>query len=267
MIKINGVIVEVKKFPNGESLIDLDNSHMKKINEIDFKFESDADLITLMFVKNTIDDTIGVEETHLICSYVPYSRMDRTEGFIVPTLKYVTRFINGLNFDSVTISEPHSSVTTTLLNKVHVSKSMSVMLCRQMMDNLKFTDNDVILYPDEGAAKRYKNSINHKNIMIANKVRDFLTGNIVGMTIDYEFPTEPFRVIIVDDLCCGGRTFITAAEILKSYGATDIYLAVTHCENTIYNGKILTTDLIKEVHTTDSLLTNFSSEKIHVLSV
>jgi ribose-phosphate pyrophosphokinase len=267
MIKVNGTTVEVKKFPNGESLINLENVDIKRMNEVEFKFTTDADLISLMFVKNAIDDTIGVNKTHLICGYVPYSRMDRTEGFIVPTLKYVTRFINNLNFDSVTISEPHSSVTTTLLNRVRVSESLSVMLCKHIMDKIKFTDNDIILYPDDGAAKRYKNLIEHKNIMIASKVRDFLSGNIIGMTIDYEFPTEPFRVIIVDDLCCGGRTFITASEILKSHGAGDIYLAVTHCENTIYNGKILTTDLIKEVHTTDSILTDLSSDKIHVLSV
>ena len=53
------------------------------------------------------------------------------------------------------------------------------------------------------------------------------------------------------------------AEKLKEIGAKDIYLVVTHCEDTIFDGDILKTDLIKKVYTTDSILSK-NCEKIEI---
>ena len=44
-----------------------------------------------------------------------------------------------------------------------------------------------------------------------------------------------------------------AAQELKRLGVRNIYLYITHCENNIFNGEILNSDLIKYVYTTNSI--------------
>lgn len=39
----------------------------------------------------------------------------------------------------------------------------------------------------------------------------------------------------------------------KEAGANEVYLYVTHCENTIHSGTVLTDGLISRVFTTDSI--------------
>jgi ribose-phosphate pyrophosphokinase len=71
-------------------------------------------------------------------------------------------------------------------------------------------------------------------------------------------------VIIIDDICSRGGTFYHSAKALKEAGAANIYLYVTHCENTIHEGELLNSDLIKHIYTTDSILTK-KHEKITII--
>ena len=56
MIKLNDLIINVGKFPNNESFIDLDIPRENKNNMIFFKFEDDAEFIYLKFLKDFLDD-------------------------------------------------------------------------------------------------------------------------------------------------------------------------------------------------------------------
>jgi ribose-phosphate pyrophosphokinase len=254
MILLNGRIITVTKFPNNEALIRDCITDVKDNNMIDFKFESNEDFLNLMFIKKHIDMNNPKAKTKLLMPYMPYSRMDRTEGKNIFTLKYICELINSLQFDEVEILEPHSEVCIALLDRVKIT-NMSANIVQDLMDKLKFKDGeDFLFYPDAGAEKRYIKQIKYNSVLSAQKERDFLSGNIKKMTITGELPTKPFRVIIVDDLCSKGGTFMLGAEKLKEIGATEIYLVITHCENTILDGDVLKTDLIKEVHTTDSII-------------
>ena len=56
-------------------------------------------------------------------------------------------------------------------------------------------------------------------------------------------------------------------KIWRGYLSTgEIYLYVSHCENTILEGEIPNTDLIQKVYTTDSIFTG-CHEKITVWNV
>src|SRR5690606_21489303 len=119
MIKVNGQDVIFKKFPNGETKIIEDSINVLEWGKhtVSFKYENDEDFIKLMFVKNFIDSKRSKSTTvELIIYYMPYSRMDRSENGSAFTLKYITNFINSLNFDRVIVVEPHSDVTPALLN-------------------------------------------------------------------------------------------------------------------------------------------------------
>lgn len=58
----------------------------------------------------------------------------------------------------------------------------------------------------------------------------------------------------------------TVPKKLKELGAEKVFLYVTHCENTILEGEVLSSGLIEKVYTTDSLLTT-THEKIEVMEL
>lgn len=262
MIYLNGEKVEIKKFPNGEALINAEKLNpITGINEIKLKFESDEDITHLIFLKSHLDER--KIKCNLTLPYLPYSRMDRTEGTMVFTLKYLCKLINDLNFESVTIFEPHSEVSSALLDRVNIV-NMSKILAEDLLRKLNDGKDEVYLvYPDAGAEKRYRKLINYEKVLTASKERDFKTGYIKNLEIKNSAEVKDFKAIIVDDLCSKGGTFMLTASKLKEIGANEIYLVVTHCENTIFEGGLLKSDLIKGIYTTDSILDK-NHEKIKV---
>jgi ribose-phosphate pyrophosphokinase len=266
VILLNGVELEFKLFPNGETLVDGGQilEHAVENNDVAFKYENDSDLIKLMFLKNYLDD--NNLKAALIIYYMPYSRMDRVEGSSVFTLKYVSNLINSLNFAKVTLIEPHSDVSLALINK-STAKYPSIELLDQVIAEVGFKlEEDYLFFPDAGAQKRYIKVKGYKQL-VGFKVRDFQTGQIKKLDVVGNVENEGFKVIIVDDLCSYGGTFIMSAEKLKEIGASEIYLLVGHCENSIYKGKILETDLIDKVFTTNTILDEANHEKIHVYEI
>ena len=266
MIYLNGSKLNIKKFPNGESLINSQELKLKdQINEIKLKFETDDDITHLIFLKGHLDE-LNLK-SRLVIGYMPYSRMDRTEGVTLFTLKHVCKLINSLKFESVSIYEPHSDVCVALLDKVKVI-NMSKDLAEKALKELEKSKDEQIylVYPDAGAAKRYGKQINYNKVLTASKERDFKTGYINKLDINGSIEDKNFKAIIVDDLCSKGGTFTLTASKLREMGATDIYLVVTHCEDTIFKGDILKTDLIKKVYTTNSILSR-EHEKIEAIDI
>lgn len=265
MIYLNNVKVNITKFPNGESLINSENLNIdNEVNTIKIKFENDEDITRLIFLKGHLDD-LNVK-CKLVVGYMPYSRMDRTEGMTVFTLKHLCRLINNLRFEEVTIYEPHSEVSIALLDRVKVI-NMSKNLAKTVLDKINKNNELVYLvYPDAGAAKRYSKQIKYDKVLTANKERDFKTGHIKRLDINGIIEDKNFKAVIVDDLCSKGGTFILTAEKLKEMGADEIYLAVTHCEDTIFEGDILKSDLITKVFTTNSILSR-THEKFEIIEV
>ena len=96
-----------------------------------------------------------------------------------------------------------------------------------------------------------------------NKNRDWKTGKILGLDITNEYFVKDKDILIVDDICSRGGTFYYSAKALKEAGANKIYLYVTHCENTILEGEVLTSGLIEKVYTTNSIFTK-EHEKVEV---
>lgn len=278
MIKVNGKEISFSQFPNNETIVDgkqireaIESVYPKSMFEshiIDFKYEDDKDLVRLMFVKKHLDDN-GYRGIELRIHYMPYSRMDRVEDGSVFTLKHVAHFINYLKFRHVVVIEPHSDVTPAVLDNVRVEYLNKSKNLAKVMSAVNFDrEKDYLMLPDAGASKRYKD-LTGFNIVEGSKVRDFGTGEIISFEVHGDIE-EGAKVIIVDDLCSKGGTFLGSAQALREKGAGDIFLLVTHCEETIFEGDILYTDLIKHVYTTDTLLEmhpDMYSDKITIIAV
>ena len=212
--------------------------------------------------------------------YIPYSRMDRKEEKRLFTLKSVANFINDMNFDKVIVWEPHSEVSVALFDRIRVENTtcdltLSLMfkignLAEQKekfctvenpydaIKNECLKQDIYLVYPDAGAAKRYEKQFKYEKFITCKKNRDFNTGRINSLELELDNDCiKPKIAIIVDDLSSRGGTFqLTAQKLKEQLNVEKIYLVVTHCENTIFDGEVLTGTLIDEVHTTDSILSN-----------
>ena len=123
MVLLNGYTVNIKQFPNGESYADISKDKINTgANLVELKYESDIDLMMLKYIVDYIRDLPNMRNVpcNLIMKYIPYSRMDRKEESRLFTLKSIASFINSMNFDCVTVWEPHSDVSVDLINNVNV---------------------------------------------------------------------------------------------------------------------------------------------------
>jgi ribose-phosphate pyrophosphokinase len=111
-------------------------------------------------------------------------------------------------------------------------------------------DELVVVAPDKGAVKRatlVAESLisldTPERILFGEKVRDPGSGEILetlvltrmGETFTHltpdklaPFPLKGKPMLIVDDICDGGRTFIELAKVLREFEPSEIILYVTH---------------------------------------
>lgn len=100
-------------------------------------------------------------------------------------------------------------------------------LIKQSLANFGTPTTTQILYPDKGAIDRYGEDFG-VTVGYCNKIRDQLTGKLGGFEVPIidQFISE---VLIVDDICDGGGTFIGIADKLRSQGyAGKLGLYVSH---------------------------------------
>lgn len=254
MILIDGKVVDFKQFPNKETLLDhnkLDVVYGWNPQRISFKYEDDSDLVKLTILRDYLN-SIGEDCEELLIYYMPYSRMDRSEGGSPFTLKTIASMINRLGFKDVIVVEPHSDVTCAVLDNSRPSY-INYQLIQPVMTAVGFNpEYDYVVFPDAGAQKRY-NRFTHKNQLVGFKHRDFVTGEIKSLDIVGNFNGMGKKAIIVDDLSSYGGTFVATATALRQRGIEEVYLLVAHSENSIFKGKLF--DHVDKVFTTDTLLT------------
>lgn len=264
MIKIGGIEIKQQHFP--------DNTLLAKFNPreehieydrgaivIEWLYEGDHELFTLICLKRHLERHFSNPKIVLDMPYIPHARMDRVKNDEdVFTLKYFCEVINSLNFDNILVRDAHSYVSLALLNNVDDSGVYSYV-----SSAARLSKADAMFFPDEGAMKRYSGKT-EMPYAFGSKARDWKTGKIMGYDIIHSDNIDGKDVLIVDDICSRGGTFFHAAKVLKAAGARKIYLYVTHCENTILDGELLSSGLVEKVYTTNSIFKK-EHEKIEVL--
>ena len=262
MIKLNGNVIEQGRFPDGTlALKEIDLSLLSDnfVNWIDWLYDGDGEMFTIMSLFDVVKRNSS-GKIYLRMPYLPNARMDRiktnAENF---ALKVFSNWLNNIGFDMVIVDNVHSNVSNAIVNNI-----ADYMPESDINDILPKYNFDVIFFPDEGACKRYKDMdiIKQLNLPIAFgiKNRDWKTGEILSLAV-MGADVSGKNVLIVDDICSKGFTFYYAGEQLREHGAKDVRLYITHCEDTIKDGKLLNTDVISKVYTTDSIC-HIEDEKI-----
>ena len=260
MIKLNGQIIEAGHFPDGTTLMKQSVSHelYKNGAKIEWFFENNEEMVILIYLTKHLREN-GIDYISLDLPYIPNARQDRVKkAEDVFTLKYFADVINYLDFNVVQVMDAHSNVSTALIN--HVIPCTPDAYIKKAIESC---NPDMLFFPDEGSCKRYSD-IAPMKYAFGIKKRNWETGKIEGLdAVGCVDEIKDKVILIVDDICSKGGTFYHSAKKLKELGAKEIYLYVTHCENTILEGELLTSRLIEKVYTTNSIFTK-EHEKIEV---
>lgn len=194
---------------------------------------------------------------HLHIPYLPYARQDKpTDNDSTFNLTTFANLLNGLNFDLITSVDVHNEKTTQKF--IHKFKNISAV---NQINNLA-KEYDVVLFPDKGASERYSTKLGNSNQFTCFKKRDQQTGKL----LNHECPSLAYpmvnSILIIDDICDGGATFISVAKMLKEQKSNfKIDLYVTH--GIFSKGKQILHDAgIQNIYCTNSLLKNTDGFKV-----
>ena len=249
MIHVNGELIEQHHFGAGELNIKLFGCGQETIRIL-WNYESDEEIFTLACIRCHYANSRCI----LTVPYLPHARMDRVKNpEDVFTLKTFASFINGLRFDEVRVLDAHSNVGVALIDRC-INESPKDHIQRAI-DKLGYSKEHLCLFfPDEGAQKRYGTMFPDYLQAFGIKKRNWETMRIEGYDIIGEENIKDKYILIIDDICSYGNTFVKAAEAIQAAGAVDISLYITHCEDAISKGDIFKKDIFENVFTTNSLV-------------
>lgn len=249
MIWVNGKEIAQEHFSAGELKIKLFGCGKERM-DIVWHYENDAELFTIMCIR----DYYANHKAILYIPYLPHARMDRVKNpEDVFTLRTFARVINSMNFERVYVWDAHSNMGPALIDRCHDVNALTWI--QEAITQLGYAkDNICLFFPDEGAQKRYGTMFPDYKQAFGIKNRNWETGKIEGYMIVGEDNVKDNHILIIDDICSYGNTFVKAAEVLHEAGANGIDLYVTHCEEAVVKGDVFKCGLIDKVFTTDSLV-------------
>ncbi len=207
------------KFPGGEL-------HFKAEVNDDFSIETDLSNSDEIMLVMLLADTFKHRNIYLELLYTPYARQDRRTSHVEPfSLRAFAKMINMCDFKRVTVYDPHSDVTAALIDNIFVVKRLE--LVKKHYGDLHF--DVVIVSPDAGAMKTNNEIANHFKLphIVATKKRDTQTGEITETQVHTDMPLEGKNLLVLDDICDGGRTFVELSKILQKLNPQSIHLYTT----------------------------------------
>ena len=243
------------KFPDGQQLIKIESIPIESKVTIKSRLLWD-DLQTIICAVAALRE-IKVKTIELDISYFMGARSDRKfeQGSFNYLKDVICPIINNLNLDVVRVLDPHSDVLEMgvknfekLENDQYVNKALYSIGYRGSNDKL------VIISPDAGASKKIYSLMKRLNVYVeiveCSKHRS-VEGIIEGVFV----PKNDFEgkdILIIDDICDGGRTFVELSKALSNRNVGNRYLYITHGifsngfdELGFYFNKIFTTNSIR----------------------
>lgn len=263
--KVNGVQTTVRlgKFPDGCVSVNINSGSQAPdffVTSVAVTlifgsegFSINDDIIALAFVKSTLRNQYPVANIHLHMPYTPYARQDRAcNPGEAHQLKDIGKMINDMNFATVSVVDPHSIATLACFERLHVIDQYEVF--NGIRQSFRET---YIVAPDAGATKKcedFAKRVSAAGVITCSKTRDFANNSkITGLRVLDHVP-ENADLLVLDDLCDAGGTFIGLAQELRKHNPARLDLAVTH--GLFTKGVGVVKDHYDKIFTTDSYISD-----------
>lgn len=256
-------IITPTKFPDGTSQVWklLDNVlYCSQIDsyEIVWYYENDGEILQVLQTAELVTSgNQGYGGVGLVMPFLPYGRQDKEiSNDSTFGLKTLLRVLKTFPFKYIKTFDAHSIKPFD-----PELKRYSLDVKDQIYRAIGRSNCDLVCFPDAGAAKRgYDVLLPSFNL---EKKRNQSTGAIEGLVCPLPLDLKDKTILIVDDICDGGKTFIEAAKVLYGMGAAHVDLYVTH--GIFSNGIHILTELgkLRNIYTTDSILRNVKRAEDH----
>lgn len=217
-------------YPDGQHtiLLDLGSLDIKKMVEIQCRIKNWCDMEILMCIIAALRKN-DFHVNRLEFTYLFGQRSDRV--FAPGEPNYFKEIVGGLisnwDIDRISIVQPHNKIVTKYVNASSDESIMASMLREFDNGSDKFYiggDRSIIgmtefiFFMDEQIAFEKHRTLTNIRVSLSNEVREKV------MALDPLIP-----IIIYDDLCDGGATFIAEAEYLRNLDVKNpLYLCVVH---------------------------------------
>lgn len=206
------------KYPDGQQSIKI-TAGMDAENGDDFLIKSRLnnfmDLEMIVCATKAINGMFPKSKISLFCPYFLGGRSDRKfeDGMPNYLRDVICPIIKSLNFESVFVLDPHSySIEMGLSNY----RESSITCFHNFIKNHVAGKDYLIVCPDKGATNRVLNTARNigylGEIVFCDKIRDS-KGNIVKTEVPHFDLSK--HVLIIDDICDGGKTFTEIANIIR----------------------------------------------------
>lgn len=249
------------KYPDGSIYASIeyeikDYSSVNPIINVEQRINSYEDLWFVGCIKNALDNKRYMANLIIPSMWEQQAdrRFDEGESF---GLKQVCEFINSLNFEKVFVYHPHSDVTAALLNNCEILSPANFFI--NVLTDIN--TEPVIISPDAGAFKWVFKIFREQNVEIecGSKVRE--KNELINVVNRVDFGGKD--VLIVDDICVNGGTFINIANIIKDRNIRNLYLAVSHM--TVKKPRPELESLFHRIYTTNSKYDSYDLTNVKVL--
>jgi len=223
--------VNVERYPDGSPMVKHNPEHAP--TRVLLRPKDSAGFLAGIFWVQSLTWRGANPELVIPCLFG--QRQDRVNptGDTLFTAKSVGKLINSLNLSRVYVLDPHSDVSSSVIDRCQAVQVDDIWLHHFGND---LTDYQAVIAPDAGASKRAGRIADLLKLPLRQgfKKRDVSTGKLTGFGVesmldlrDPEHPNYEPKVLVVDDLCDGGGTFIGLADELDREGVrADLF--VTH---------------------------------------
>jgi ribose-phosphate pyrophosphokinase len=254
-------------FSDGTCLIDLTLHNTILDDELTIKWDvvnANQEIIELVHIVEVLKSKykIGMKNISLRVPYLPYARADRR---FHKNQSYGLKIFAGFmqDFNQIFTEDVHSEKSGAWLDNLHEIPTLEqARFPRKAFKGVPYNkttlrylidyDDFMVCAPDQGAWNRCKDfaeeinyaeygfeffdesyhkiPLNQKNISISfcEKKRCTETGAITETQLDENVNYKDKTILIVDDICDDGATFVQLAYKLKEQGAESVSLFATH---------------------------------------
>jgi ribose-phosphate pyrophosphokinase len=223
MITVNGSAIRPTLFPDGTSQVwKLDDGLLRPgtTAAVAWRFESEAEVMHLAQLAALLK-AYELRAT-LDIRYLPYARQDKpVRNDRTFALHVFAPMLNAMGWEKVVLRDPHSPVARDLIERAVIRGFQD-----EALSAYQRTSSNLMCFPDDGA--RFKYSADFPNVpsVWAKKTRDQATGELGNASLTGDVANA--RILVVDDICDGGATFIRLASALRAGRAAKVCLFVSH---------------------------------------
>lgn len=228
-LKIKKGEINIEHFADGEVLVvPKESVRGKKVFIVQSTCNPVNDRLMELLVCVDAVKRASAKEIAVIVPYYGYARQDRKAAARQPiTAKLVADLLMTAGINRIITVDLHAQQIQGFFDIATDDLTFIPLIGSYFEDKFNINDEIVVVSPDHGGTVRARSlaEILHAPIAIIDKRRPrpnvVEVNNVIGDVKDK-------ICIVVDDICDTGGSLVAGVNLLKEYGAKEIYTCVTH---------------------------------------